>query len=130
MKDSKNHKLAQLVGGNIAMRRKLKKWTQAQLGEMLGIGTDSGREKTILPEISLGRLGDYLAEFEDAVYTFEKDEISSVLKEVFRYSFRGENLADSLDQVNSAVSESDFMSALTYFSNFLTNAAKEESFNG
>ena len=41
MKDSKNHKLAQLVGGNIAMRRKLKKWTQAQLGEMLGIGTDS-----------------------------------------------------------------------------------------
>lgn len=100
------------------------------IGDMLGIGTDSGREKTILPEISLGRLGDYLAEFEDAVYTFEKEEISGVLKEVFRYSFRGVNLADSLDQVNSAVSESDFMSALTYFSNFLTNAAKEESFNG
>ncbi len=41
MKDSKGHKLAQLVGCNIATRRKLKKWTQAQMGEMLGIGTDS-----------------------------------------------------------------------------------------
>jgi len=41
MKDSKGHKLARLVGSNIAMRRKHKKWTQAQLGEMLGIGTDS-----------------------------------------------------------------------------------------
>lgn len=41
MKDSKENKLARLVGSNIAMRRKLKKWTQAQLGEMLGIGTDS-----------------------------------------------------------------------------------------
>lgn len=41
MKDSYGHKLAQLVGSNIATRRKLKNWTQAQLGEMLGIGTDS-----------------------------------------------------------------------------------------
>lgn len=41
MKDSHGHKLAQLVGSNIATRRKLKNWTQAQLGEMLGIGTDS-----------------------------------------------------------------------------------------
>lgn len=41
MKEQKNNNLAKLVGGNIAVRRKQKNWTQAQLGEKLGIGTDS-----------------------------------------------------------------------------------------
>lgn len=41
MKDKKGNSLAKLVGSNIAARRKMKNWTQAQLGEKLGIGTDS-----------------------------------------------------------------------------------------
>ena len=41
MKERKDNNLAKLVGSNIAARRKQKNWTQAQLGEKLGIGTDS-----------------------------------------------------------------------------------------
>lgn len=41
MKDVKSKSLARRVGANIAAHRKLKGWTQAQLGEILGIGTDS-----------------------------------------------------------------------------------------
>lgn len=41
MKEQKDNNLAKLVGGNIAARRKQKNWTQAELGEKLGIGTDS-----------------------------------------------------------------------------------------
>ena len=41
MKEQKDNNLAKLVGCNIAARRKQKNWTQAQLGEKLGIGTDS-----------------------------------------------------------------------------------------
>ena len=41
MKEEKRNSLARRVGANIAAYRKLKGWTQAQLGEILGIGTDS-----------------------------------------------------------------------------------------
>ena len=41
MKDEKCNSLARRVGANIAAYRKLKGWTQAQLSEILGIGTDS-----------------------------------------------------------------------------------------
>jgi len=41
MKDNKINKVAQLLGSNIAAYRKRKGWTQAFLGEQLGIGTDS-----------------------------------------------------------------------------------------
>lgn len=41
MKEKKSQELARLVGKNIAARRKRKNWTQAYLGEKLGIGTDS-----------------------------------------------------------------------------------------
>lgn len=41
MKENKRCSLAQRLGANIAAYRRLKGWTQAQLGEKLGIGTDS-----------------------------------------------------------------------------------------
>lgn len=41
MTDKNNNKLSALVGMNIAMRRRAKNWTQAELAERLDMGTDS-----------------------------------------------------------------------------------------
>ena len=93
MKEEKRNSLARRVGANIAAYRKLKGWTQAQLGEILGIGTDS------LCRIERGTMAPRFQRLEDIA-----DALGCTVSDLFRtpeeilstYDLRNDKAEDEL----------------------------------